>query len=86
MPSKFRPLEYGETLEGLLSYESGKLSGVLNGIDVESYDPASDKFLAQPFTADTLEKRRANKSALQEEIGLEVNSKAFCDRSGQGGW
>jgi starch synthase len=74
---QIQTLEYGETLEGLLSYESGKLSGVLNGIDVESYDPASDKFLAQPFTADTLEKRRANKVALQEEIGLEVNSKAF---------
>jgi starch synthase len=69
--------DYGETLEGLLSWTSGKLSGVLNGIDVESYDPATDKFIAQTFTADTLEKRRANKVALQEEIGLEVNSKAF---------
>ena len=69
--------DYGETLEGLLSWTSGKLSGVLNGIDVESYDPANDKFIAQPFTADTLAKRKANKVALQEEIGLEVNSKAF---------
>jgi starch synthase len=69
--------DYGETLEGLLSYESGKLSGILNGIDIESYDPATDKYLAKPFTADTLENRRANKIALQEELGLEVNSKAF---------
>jgi starch synthase len=69
--------DYGETLEGLLSWMSGKLNGVLNGIDVESYDPATDKYIAQNFTADTLEKRRANKVALQEEIGLEVNSKAF---------
>jgi len=69
--------DYGETLEGLLSFVSGKLSGVLNGIDVESYDPATDKYLSQSFTAETLEKRRANKIAIQEELGLEVNSKAF---------
>jgi len=75
--AQIQTADYGETLEGLLSWTSGKLSGVLNGIDVESYEPATDKFIAQNFTADTLEKRRANKVALQEEIGLEVNSKAF---------
>ncbi|TVP60011.1 MAG: glycogen synthase GlgA [Nodularia sp. (in: Bacteria)] len=68
---------YGETLEGLLSFISGKLSGIINGIDLEVYDPSKDKALAQPFTADTLDKRKANKIALQEEVGLEVNSKAF---------
>jgi starch synthase len=69
--------EYGEQIEGLLSFISGKLSGILNGIDVDRYDPANDKALTQTFTADTLEKRPANKVALQEEIGLEVNSQAF---------
>jgi starch synthase len=68
---------YGEELEGLLSFIGGKLSGILNGIDAESYDPATDKALAQTFTADTLDRRAANKVALQEEVGLEVNSKAF---------
>jgi starch synthase len=68
---------YGETLEGLMSFISGKLSGILNGIDTEVYDPATDKYIAQNFTADTLEKRKANKIALQEEVGLEVNSGAF---------
>ncbi|WP_373524786.1 glycogen synthase GlgA [Nostoc sp.] len=68
---------YGETLEGLLSFISGKLSGIINGIDTEVYNPATDKYIAQTFTADTLEKRKANKIALQEEVGLEVNSKAF---------
>ncbi len=68
---------YGETLEGLLSFISGKLSGIINGIDTEVYNPANDKYIAQNFTADTLEKRKANKIALQEEVGLEVNSKAF---------
>ncbi|PSF34566.1 glycogen synthase GlgA [Aphanothece hegewaldii CCALA 016] len=68
---------YGETLEGLLSFISGNLVGILNGIDTESYNPASDKFLNKTFTADTLDNRVANKIALQEELGLEVNRKAF---------
>lgn len=68
---------YGESLEGLLSFISGKLSGILNGIDTEVYDPATDKYLTTPFTADTLEQRRINKVTLQEELGLEVNSQAF---------
>lgn len=69
--------EYGETLEGLLSFISGKMRGIVNGIDVKSYDPERDKYLEQNFTTDTLEKRRANKIALQEEVGLEVNSNLF---------
>jgi starch synthase len=68
---------YGEQLEGLLSFISGKLVGILNGIDTKSYDPASDRYIEQTFTADTLEKRASNKIALQEEVGLEINSSAF---------
>jgi starch synthase len=68
---------YGEQLEGLLSFISSKLNGILNGIDVETYDPATDMRIAQTFTVDTLDKRRANKINLQEEMGLEVNSNAF---------
>ena len=68
---------YGETLEGLLSYLGGKVSGILNGIDTESYNPATDKYLHQQFSVDTIEKRPANKIALQEEVGLEVNKNAF---------
>jgi starch synthase len=68
---------YGETLEGLLSFISGKLSGILNGIDTDVYNPAIDRALSQDFTSDTLDNRAANKIALQEEVGLEVNSKAF---------
>ncbi|HZG40667.1 MAG TPA: glycogen synthase GlgA [Nodosilinea sp.] len=69
--------DYGEELEGLLSFVSGKLSGILNGIDDEAYDPATDKYIVKTFTPDSLENRRANKVAIQEELGLEVNSKAF---------
>jgi starch synthase len=68
---------YGETLEGLLSFISGKVSGILNGIDTEAYNPEVDKSLAQTFSAETLTNRSPNKIALQEEVGLEVNSKAF---------
>jgi starch synthase len=69
--------DYGEKLEGLLSFINSKLSGILNGIDPDSFDPAADSYIEKNFTAETIENRRANKIALQEELGLEVNSKAF---------
>lgn len=69
--------EYGETLEGLMSFIRGKTVGILNGIDTDSYDPETDKYIEQKFSADTLELRRKNKVTLQEEVGLEVNSNAF---------
>jgi starch synthase len=74
---QIKTIEYGETLEGLLSFISGKLIGILNGIDTEMYDPTVDKQIKQTFTVDTLEDRIPNKIALQEEVGLEVNSGAF---------
>lgn len=64
---------YGEKLEGLMSFIGPKLSGILNGIDRELYDPATDRALAKPFTADTLADRAVNKAALQKEVGLTVN-------------
>lgn len=69
--------DYGETIEGLLSFISGKLVGIVNGIDTKSYNPATDKSIPENFTADRLETRIKNKVALQEELGLEVNSGAF---------
>ncbi|MBE7382203.1 MAG: glycogen synthase GlgA [Leptolyngbya sp. SIO1E4] len=69
--------EYGEELEGLLSFISGKLGGIINGIDPELFDPETDTQLPKPFTVETLERRRINKITVQEEMGLEVNSEAF---------
>lgn len=74
---QIKTAEYGEKIEGLLSFISGKLSGIINGIDTELYNPGTDQHISQNFTVDTLEKRKANKIALQEEVGLEVNSNAF---------
>jgi starch synthase len=68
---------YGENLEGLLSYISGNLVGILNGIDTEMYNPATDIYLKEKYTPDTIEKRIANKITLQEEVRLQVNKKAF---------
>lgn len=69
--------EYGENLHGLLSWISGKLRGIVNGIDTEKYNPATDRFIAENFDTKTLDKRRFNKIKLQEESGLEVNRNAF---------
>lgn len=74
---QIKTVEYGEKLEGLLSFISGKVSGILNGIDVESYNPATDQALPQNFTTDTLEQRAVNKAALQAELGLNPEPNVF---------
>lgn len=74
---QIKTADYGETLEGLLSFISDKLSGIVNGIDAEVYDPATDKYIADNYTGESLDKRKPNKIGLQEELGLEVNSNAF---------
>ena len=68
---------YGERLDGLMSFLGGKLKGILNGIDMNFYNPANDRYIAQTYHVDTLEKRVANKIALQEEVGFEVNKNTF---------
>jgi starch synthase len=68
---------YGETLEGLLSFISGRISGIVNGIDTEVYDPANDTAIAKTFTAATISDRAENKAALQKEVGLTLNPETF---------
>jgi starch synthase len=64
--------EYGCGLEGLLRARGEALSGILNGIDVEVWNPASDPHLAQRYDAASLDKKAANKEALQRRLNLDV--------------
>lgn len=74
---QIKTAEYGETLEGLLSFISGKTAGIINGIDTDSYNPETDKYIPQQFSVDRIGDRMKNKTALQEEVGLEVNRNVF---------
>ena len=74
---QIKTAEYGEKLEGLLSFISGKIKGILNGIDVDSYNPATDKALHEQFTAGSLDKRAINKAELQKELGLNEDKNVF---------
>ena len=67
--------EYAHGLDYCLRDNVGKLSGILNGIDYVYYNAESDPVIPQTFTADTLDKKYANKTALQKEIGLPENEK-----------
>ncbi len=65
--------EYGERLDPILRDRRDHLFGILNGIDEEVMDPATDTYLASRFDAEHLERRAANKEALQREAGLPVS-------------
>lgn len=60
----------GSGLDRLLRSRQGDLHGILNGLDVALWNPAADGRLAASFTSDALDRRRANKAALQEQVGL----------------
>lgn len=70
--------EYGEGLWGLMGpmLEEGKLSGILNGIDYDFFNPAEDHHIAQNFTAEDLTGKAACKAALQRELGLPISPDA----------
>ncbi|HEC16345.1 MAG TPA: glycogen synthase GlgA [Sedimenticola sp.] len=69
--------EYGYGLEGLLLRRQDRLSGVLNGIDCQFWDPATDPYIPQHFDGDTFHLKRFNKLRLQRELGLPQDENAF---------
>ena len=64
--------ELGCGLDGVLRERRAVLSGILNGIDTETWNPASDSYIAQGYDASSLDRKAINKAALQRRLNLEV--------------
>ncbi len=64
---------FGEGLHGLLQHKKDKLTGIVNGIDYEEYNPATDKELWVNFNSSFPERRLVNKKSLQKSLGFEVD-------------
>ncbi len=67
----------GEGLDGVMREASGKLVGIVNGIDVEEYDPMTDTALAASFGVRRMSGKKKDKKALQRELGLGQDSSAM---------
>ena len=65
--------EFGHGLDGLLSYRSANIVGILNGIDTDVWSPKVDDFIFEKYSVKTLNKKVNNKVGLQKQLGLEVN-------------
>ena len=69
---------YGEQLDGLMRARSNCLTGIVNGIDYDEFNPATDKRIVANYTQKTFRKEKSkNKKALQQELGLNVDEKKF---------
>jgi starch synthase len=64
--------EFGMGLDGLLRQRRSVLTGIVNGIDTDVWNPDSDKDIAQTYNVKSLDKRSANKRALEQRLGLET--------------
>lgn len=74
--AEIRMPEFGMGFDGLLRARAGVVSGILNGIDTDIWNPANDGLIPARFDAGNLGKRAANKAALQARMGLAVNPEA----------
>lgn len=72
--AEIRTPAFGMGLDGLLGNRSDTVFGLLNGIDMNAWDPATDKALARNYTANSLHHRAENKVAVQERFGLEQSN------------
>lgn len=66
--------EYGYGLEGLLHHRHHELDGIINGIDIDVWNPEADDRIPQNYSIATLNKKASNKTALQKEYSLPVNT------------
>ena len=66
--------EFGYGLEGLLEHRNEFLGGIINGIDMDQWNPETDVYLTEHYTAKTLNKKQRNKAQLQERFGLPVDA------------
>lgn len=64
---------YAYGMEGILNARSNDVVGILNGIDVEEFDPATDRFIPYHYTKDDLSGKAENKRALMERLGLKYD-------------
>ncbi len=67
--------EMGYGMQGLLTMRNGDVSGILNGIDEQEWDPATDKYLTAHYDSSDLAPKAAGKRALQQRLGLETNER-----------
>jgi starch synthase len=67
---EIKTAEFGYGLEGLLGHRKEHFSGVLNGIDYHEWDPANDRYIDTPYSAERFSDKISNKLALQREYGL----------------
>lgn len=65
--------EFGERLDGLLRKRAQDLYGIINGIDYEELNPATDKYIYYNYTVDSIELKKENKKALQQEMGFPIS-------------
>lgn len=69
---EIKTAEFGEHLDGILRRRAPILQGIVNGIDTDGFDPATDSRIAQNFTVEDRSGKAVCKARLQEELGLEV--------------
>ncbi len=69
--------EGGEGLDGLLRYRRDRLFGIVNGLDYQVLNPATDPWIAVQYDGDIAAYKRANKADLQQSLGLEQKEDAF---------
>ena len=74
---EIQTVEFGCGLEGLLHHRRERLSGILNGIDENQWNPSEDHYLEKSYTHKTLNRKKANRTALQTQLNLATDPDVF---------